>query len=82
MCTLYINFPFPTFINTYRIEADNLHQGIEDRLMLHMCRYSEILKFIVDKDEVMISSLRLNVLQSIRKRNITEVMTNALCTNK
>jgi len=62
MGTFHIDFSFTTLIDTDGIKADKLQDGIRDGLVLHMGCYTEILQFVIDKDEIIIISLRLDVL--------------------
>ena len=79
--TLHIDLPFTTLIDANRIEADNLHNGIGNGLVLHMGRYTEVFQLVVDKGDVIVGSLRLNVFQGIGKRDILEMVRNPLGAN-
>ena len=61
MGTFHIDFPFTTLYDTDGIEAYKLDDGIWHGLTLHMCRYSEIFKFVVYKSDIVACGLFLNV---------------------
>ena len=77
--TFHINLMFSTLYNTDWIESNDLHYGIGDGLVLYMSCYSEVFKFIVDKGDVVISGLRLNVLQGIGKGDVLKGVRDLLC---
>ena len=77
--TFHINLMFSTLDHTYRIKANNLHYGIGNRLVLYVSRYAEVFKFIVDKGDVVISGLFLNVFQGIGKGDILKGVRDLLC---
>ena len=70
---------FSTLYNTDRIESNNLQDGVMNSLVLYMSGYSEVFKFIVDKGDVVISGLRLNVLQGIGKGDVLKGVRDLLC---
>ena len=78
--TFHINLTVPTLDNTDRIKANNLYYGIGNRLVLQMGCYAEVFKFIVDKGDIVISGLFLNVFQGIGKGDILKGMRDLLCT--
>ena len=78
--TFHIDFPFTTLYDTDRIETYKLDDGIWHGLTLYMCCYPKVFKFIVDKGDVVISGLFLNVLQGIGKGYILEGVCDLLCT--
>jgi hypothetical protein len=77
--TFHINLMFSTLYNTDRIESNNLQDGVMNSLVLYMSGYSEVFKFIVDKGDVVISGLRLNVLQGIGKGDVLKGVRDLLC---
>ena len=79
MGTFHINLMFSTLYHTDRIETNNLQDGIRDGLVLYMSGYSEVFKFIVDKGDVVISGLFLNVLQGIGKGDVLKGVCDLLC---
>jgi hypothetical protein len=70
---------FSTLDHTDGIEANNLQDGVMNSLVLYMSRYAEVFKFIVDKGDVVISGLRLNVLQGIGKGDVLKGVRDLLC---
>ena len=70
---------FSTLDHTYRIKASQLHYGIGNRFVLQMGCYAEVFKFIVNKGDIVIRGLFLNVLQGIGKGDILKGVRNLLC---
>lgn len=79
MGTFHINLMFSILYDTDRIEANNLHDGICDRLLLDIGGHAEVFKFIIDKGDVVISGLCLNIFQGFGKRNILKGVRDFLC---
>ena len=77
--TFHIDLMSSTPYNTDRIKANDLHYGIGDGLVLYMGCYAEVFKFIVDKGDVVIIGLFLNVLQGIGKGDILKGVRDLLC---
>ena len=77
--TFYINLMFSTLDHTDWIEANNLQDGVMNSLVLYMSGYAEVFEFIVDKGDVVISGLFLNVLQGIGKGDILKGVCDLLC---
>ena len=78
--TFHINLMFSTLDHTYRIKASQLHYGIGNRFVLQMGCYAEVFKFIVDKGDIVISGLFLNVSQGVGKGDILKGVRDLLCT--
>ena len=70
MGTFHKDFVFATLHDSDGIEANNLHDGICERLMVDAGGHAKVFEFIVDKGDVVISGLFLNVLQDIGKGDV------------
>ena len=79
MGTLHIDFLLTTLHDPDGIEADNLHDSLCDGLVLDAGSHAEVFEFIVDKGDVVISGLFLNVLQGIGKGDILKGVRDLLC---
>ena len=79
MGTLHIDFTLSTLYDSDGIETNNLHDGLRDSLMLDAGSHAEVFEFIVDKGDVVISGLFLNLLQGIGKGDVLKGVRDLLC---
>ena len=79
MGTLHIDFAFTTLYDLDGIETNDLHDGLSDRLVLDAGGHAEVLQFVVDKGDVVISGLFLNVFQGFGKGDVLKGVRDLLC---
>ena len=60
------------------IETDDLANGIRNRFVLDVGGNSKILQLVVDKHDLVVASLLLDILQRVAHRHVLEVTGNAL----
>ena len=60
------------------IETDDLANGIRNRFVLDMGGNSEVFQFVVDKHDLVVAGLLLDVLQRVAHRHVLEVTGYAL----
>ena len=80
MGAFHINLMISTLYHTDWIKSNNLRYGIRNGPVLYMCSYAEVFKFIVDKGDIVIIGLFLNVLQGFGKGDIMKGVRDLLCT--
>ena len=60
------------------IETDDLANGIRNRFVLDMGGNSEVFQFVVDKHDLVVAGLLLDILQRVAHRHVLEIAGYAL----
>ena len=78
MDAFHIDFVLLSLNHADGIEADDLTDGVSNRLVLDMGGDREVLQLVVDKHNLVAACLLLDILQCVAHRRVVEVVGDAL----